>query len=94
MNFAEELQQEIDKNYIEWKRKYDEDLRNITRSRIKSYGYASALCGDHIDTTSFKSWTTCRLADHKYLSIWIRENGFIEGTQYNSYGVKSVTWRL
>lgn len=94
MSFAEELQQEIDTNYIEWKKKHDEDLREATRNDIKNFGYASAICGGHIRTTSFKSWTTCTLEDHKYLSKWIKENGFHEGAQYNSYGVKSVTWRI
>ena len=37
MNFAEELQQEIDTNYIEWKKKHDADLKESTRNDIKNF---------------------------------------------------------
>lgn len=95
MNFAEELQQKIDTNYIEWKKKYDNALKESTKYDIDKYGYASALCDYHIDTTTFqKDWATCKKSDEKYLSKWIKENGFHEGSEYNSYGVKSVTWRI
>lgn len=95
MSFAEELRKDIDEKYVAWKEKHDESLKNLTKRYINAYGYASAYCHGYIHETSFKGPNNeCTPSDHKYLSKWIEENGFHEGSRVNSFGARSVTWRL
>lgn len=95
MNFADELRKNIDEKYVAWKEKHDKNLKNLTERYIEAYGYAAAYCHNHIFETDFKNPNNdCTISDHKYLSRWIEENGFHEGSRVNSLGARSVTWKL
>lgn len=95
MSFADKLRKNIDEKYVAWKKEHDKNLKNLTERYFEAYGYAAAYCHSHIFETDFKSPNNnCTISDHKYLSRWIEENGFYEGSRVNSFGARSVTWKL
>jgi len=85
-NLAEQLKNELESAKLpDW-------LADDVAGEIKNFGYASYICDTHIREVS-KSWSFPARYEQALLK-WGRDNGFRVSFSHNSYGVRSIVFKL
>lgn len=93
MNFKEQLDRELDREYQEWLKKYGKDIATFTESSYRQYGKIEILCHGRCSETNFTGFPTVKLSDKVFLIKWITDNGFRYYESSNSHGAPMVCWR-